>query len=252
MTNCQMQLEQAVGVMSLEIGIIKQLLERLLVPQALTTTKGVTAVKKWRTEQQAAKPTTRGKVALGRYTNSQQVPQSQAESTHSAAPNSNKTHTKTGPSRPYNGMVSGLPSRFMVPQGSQEKERTGVTPKSSHNVFDQLGQNAEEDLHAYLGARRTSTPSKKNNVLAFSPVHDEINDLRKRLDKLAAKSSETTPFTTRSSFNLEIQQTLLPTRFHMATMTTYKGKTTILTPLTTGWTCVRSRHEHGAGPLQSH
>ena len=87
-----MQLEEAVGVMSQEIGIIKQLLERLLVPQALTMTKGDTAVEERRTEQQAAKTTTRGKVASGRRTNSQQVPQSQVESTHLAAPNNKKTH----------------------------------------------------------------------------------------------------------------------------------------------------------------
>ena len=36
----QVQLEEAVGVMSQEIGMIKELLERLLVPQALTTMRG--------------------------------------------------------------------------------------------------------------------------------------------------------------------------------------------------------------------
>ena len=44
MTNRQAQLEEAVGVMSQEIGTIKQLLERLLIPRAPTTTKGDTAV----------------------------------------------------------------------------------------------------------------------------------------------------------------------------------------------------------------
>ena len=58
----------------------------------------------------------------------------------------------------------------------------------------------------------------------FSPVHDEINKLRKWLDKLAAKSSEVTPFTTSSPFSLEIQQAPLPTGFHMSTITTYEGK----------------------------
>ena len=57
---------------------------------------------------------------------------------------------------------------------------------------------------AHLDARRTSALSKKNNVLTFSLVHDEINELRKRLDKLAAKSSEATPSTTSSPFSLEI------------------------------------------------
>ena len=74
MTNRQAQLEEAVGVMSQEIGIIKQLIERLLIPRAPTTTKGDTAVEKRRIEQQAAKTTTHDKAASGRRTNSQQVP----------------------------------------------------------------------------------------------------------------------------------------------------------------------------------
>ena len=56
-------------------------------------------------------------------------------------------------------------------------------------------------------------------------MHDEINELRKLLDKLAAKSSEATPSTISSSFSLEIQQAPLPTGFRMSTMMTYEGKT---------------------------
>ena len=56
-------------------------------------------------------------------------------------------------------------------------------------------------------------------------MHDEINELQKQLDKLAAKSSETTPSTTSSPFSLEIQQAPLPTGFCMPTMTIYEGKT---------------------------
>ena len=67
--------------------------------------------------------------------------------------------------------------------------------------------------------------SKKNDVTTFSPMHDEINELRKRLDKLVAKSSEATPFTTSSPFSLKIQLAPLPASFHMLTMTTYEGKT---------------------------
>ena len=93
------------------------------------------------------------------------------------------------------------------------------------NVFDRLGQNAEEDLGVHLDARRTSASSKKNDMPMFSPVHDEINELRKRLDKLAAKSSEAAPSTTSSLFSLEIQQAPLPTGFRMSTITTYEGKT---------------------------
>ena len=98
MTNCQAQLEEAIVVMSQEIGTIKQLFERLLVPRALMMTKGDIAIEERSVEQQATKTTTRGKTTSGSRTNSQQVPWSQAKSTHSTAPNSKKTHTKVGPS----------------------------------------------------------------------------------------------------------------------------------------------------------
>ena len=71
-------------------------------------------------------------------------------------------------------------------------------------MFDRLGQNAEEDLRVHLDARRTSALSNQNDVPTFSPVHDEINELKKWLDKLAAKSSEAAPSTTSSPFSLEI------------------------------------------------
>ena len=54
---------------------------------------------------------------------------------------------------------------------------------------------------------------------------DEIKELRKWLDKLAAKSSETMPSTISSPFGLEIQRAPLPMGFRMPTMTTYEGKT---------------------------
>ena len=100
-----------------------------------------------------------------------------------------------------------------------------MAPKPSHNVFDRLGHSAEEDLRAHLDVRRTLASSKKNDVPTFSLVHDKINELRKRLDKLAAKSFEAAPSSTSSPFNLEIQQESLPTGFCMPTMTMYKGKT---------------------------
>ena len=134
-------------------------------------------------------------------------------------------NTKAGPSRPYNEAVSGLPLSSIVPLRSQEKERTRGGPKPTRNVFDRLCQNAEEDLRVHLDARRTLASSKKNNVPTFSPMHEEINKLRKRLDKLATKSSEATPSTTSSPFSLEIQQAPLPPGFRMPTMTIYKGKT---------------------------
>ena len=113
-------------------------------------------------------------------------------------------HTKVGPSRPHNGIVSDLPPRSVAPQGSQEKEQARVAPKFSRNVFDKLSHNAEEDLRAHLDARRTLVSSKKNDMPTFSLVHDKINELRKRLDKREAKSSEATPSSTSSLFNLEI------------------------------------------------
>ena len=81
MNNRHTQLDEAVGMMSQEIGTIKELLERLFIPQPLMTTRGDNAVEERRDEQQAAKTTTRGKVASGSRTNSQLVPQSQTEST---------------------------------------------------------------------------------------------------------------------------------------------------------------------------
>ena len=92
-------------------------------------------------------------------------------------------------------------------------------------MFDRLGQSAEEDLYDHLQAGRTSASSKKNDMPTFSPMHDEINELKKRLDCLAAKSSKATPSTTSSPFTLEIQLAPLPASFHMPTMTTYEGKT---------------------------
>ena len=65
----QAQLEEAVEAMSQEMSTIKELLERLFVSQASTITRGDFAVEERRTEQQAAKTTTRGKVASRRHMN---------------------------------------------------------------------------------------------------------------------------------------------------------------------------------------
>ena len=111
----QVQLEEVVGVMSQEMNTIKELLERLLIPQAPATKRGDDAVEERGAEQQAAKTTTSGKVASRHRTNSQLVLQSRVESTQSAIPNSKKTNTKVGPFRPYNEVVSGLPPRSVAP-----------------------------------------------------------------------------------------------------------------------------------------
>ena len=173
----QVQLEEAVGMMSQEMSTIKELLERLFVPQAPATTRGDNVVEERRTKQQVAKTTMYGKVASGHRMNSQQVPQSSAESTQSAILNSKKTNTKARPSRPYNEAVSGLPPRSATPLRLQEKKGTGGGPKPTRNVFDRLSQNAEEDLRVHLDTRPTSASLKRNDVPMFSPMHDETNKL---------------------------------------------------------------------------
>ena len=66
----QAQLEEVVRAMSQEMSTIKELLERLFVPQAPTITKGDVAVEERHTKQQADKTTMHGKVASGHRTNS--------------------------------------------------------------------------------------------------------------------------------------------------------------------------------------
>ena len=170
-SNRQVQPEEAIGAMSQEMSSIKGLLERLLVPQAPTMTRGDAAVEERRTEQQAARTTTHGKATSGRHTNSQQIPP-QTESTQSTVPHNRKTNTKAGPSKPHYEVVPDLLRRPAVPPRSQEKERTERGPKPGRNVFDRLGQNAEEDLRIHLDAGRTSASSKKNDVPTFTPMHD--------------------------------------------------------------------------------
>ena len=164
------------------------------------TTRGDTTIEERRVEQQVSKTTRCSKATSSDRANSQQVPQSRAESTYLAVLNSKTMDTKAEPSKPYNEMVSSLPPRFVATQGSEEKEQTGGAPKPMCNMFDRLGQNAEKDLCVHLDARRTSASSKKNDVPTFSLMYDEINELRKWLDKLVAKSSETTPSITSSPF----------------------------------------------------
>ena len=169
MSNRQAQLEKTMRTMSQEMSTINGLLERLFAPQAPMTTRGGVAVEERCTKHQVAKTTTCGKMASGRCTNSQQVPQSRAELTQSVVRNGRKTNTKAGPSKPYNEAVSGLPPKSAAPLGSQENEHTRGGQKPVRNFFDRLGQNAEEDLRIQLDARRTSASYKRNDVPAFSP-----------------------------------------------------------------------------------
>ena len=71
---CQVQLEEAVGVMNQEMSTIKEFLERLFVPKAPVTTRGDDVVEERCAEQQAAKTTMRGQAASGHPTNLQLVP----------------------------------------------------------------------------------------------------------------------------------------------------------------------------------
>ena len=81
--------------------------------------------------------------------------------------------------------------------------------------------------HAYVfgGKARFCDLQKKTGGTVVSSVNDEINELRPRLEKLAARNSEAAQSTSTSPFNVEIQQAPLPVGFRMPTMAAYEGKT---------------------------
>ena len=80
-------------------------------------------------------------------------------------------------------------------------------------------------MRTYLEASCNLATSRRREELSFvSPINDEINQLRARLEKLAARNTEVTPSTSTSPFSAEIQQAPLPTSFRMPTMATYEGK----------------------------
>ena len=109
---------------------------------------------------------------------------------------------------------------------SRERELTEDALKPSRNVFDRLGQNRNEDMCTHLETRHNSMTSRiRDNLPAFSLINDDINELRDRLEKHAARNIEAAPSTMISPFNMMIQQAPLPTGFRMPTMATYKGKT---------------------------
>ena len=81
-------------------------------------------------------------------------------------------------------------------------------------------------MRMHLEARRTSVTSKRRGEeLVISPFNYEINKLRARLDKLAARNTEAAQSTSTLQFSAEIQQAPLPAGFRMLTMATYDGKT---------------------------
>ena len=133
-------------------------------------------------------------------TNSQQVTQSQAESTCSATTTRTK-HNEVGTSRSRNKTASGHPNRPKAPMRSWERELTKDTIRSSRNVFDRLSRNVDEDMRTHLEARSNSMTSRKREDLpVVSPINDEINELRARLKKLAARNTEVVPSTTTLPF----------------------------------------------------
>ena len=89
---------------------------------------------------------------------------------------------------------------------SRERESTEDSLRPSHNVFDRLGQNRDEDMRTHLEARRNSATSRRReDLLVISPINDKISELRARLEKLAARNTEAVPSTTTSPFSAEIQ-----------------------------------------------
>ena len=61
-------------------------------------------------------------------------------------------------------------------------------------------------MHTHLEARRTSVTSRRKKELpVISPINDEINELRVRLEKLATKNTEAAQSTSTLLFNAEIQ-----------------------------------------------
>ena len=80
-------------------------------------------------------------------------------------------------------------------------------------------------MQTHSDARRTSATSRRRQEEAVvSLVNDEINELRARLNKLAAKNTEAAQSTSTSPFSVEIQQAPMPVGFRMPTMVAYEGK----------------------------
>ena len=80
-------------------------------------------------------------------------------------------------------------------------------------------------MHTHLEARHTSATSKRKEELpVISLINDEINKLRAKLEKLAARNTEAAQSTSTSPFSVEIEQAPLPAGFIIPTMATYEGK----------------------------
>ena len=65
----------------------------------------------------------------------------------------------------------------------------------------------------------------REELPVVSPINNEINELKARLEKLGARNTEAAQSTSISSFSVEVQQAPLPAGFRMPTIATYEGKT---------------------------
>ena len=152
-----------------------------------------------------------------------------------------------GPSEPHNMIALGQTIRPSAIVRSQERGITEDAHRLSRNVFNQLGRSRREDIHTHLKARCTSATSRmRGEELVVSLVNDEINELRARLEKLAARNTEAAHSTSTLPFSAEIQQPPLPTGFRMPT----DPLDHLDTFSTTRWICYRSQHLLAAGVSQ--
>ena len=110
----QVQLEGMMEETNQAVHTIKELLERMVLPQIQKTPGPRPAREVVWIEQQVAKTTTRGNATLNRRANSQQILRSQAESTQSVTTDEER-RDEEGPSRPQNRMTSG---RTMQPRAT--------------------------------------------------------------------------------------------------------------------------------------
>ena len=126
---------------------------------------------------------------------------------------------------PQKRTASGHTVRPRATTRSQEKGVTDDPNRSSYDVFDRHDQDRRKDMRTHLDARRASATSRRRQEeVVVSPINDEINELRARLEKLAARNTEAAQSMSTSPFSVEIQQAPLPVGFRMPTMVAYEGK----------------------------
>ena len=184
----QAQLEGMVEETNQVVHTIKELLERMVLPQVQQTPRSRPTTEEARVEQQGAKITMHGHASLNHRANSQQVSWSQAEFMQSATAGKWRCD-EVGPSRPHNKMASGHTILPRVTTKSQERGITEDPIRPSRKVFDRLDRNRGEDMRTQLEARRTlATSRRRQEEAVVSLVNNEINELRARLEKLAPET----------------------------------------------------------------